>query len=198
MATTQHTHIRRALLATLAAFAFSGTISDHAAAYGWPVKPFHQQHPVRGFFGDPRITDHGASRDFHFGVDVSARNGTAVYATMSGRVSLPHPGVVTIDGGRGVTLSYWHLIPRVTTGEFVTAYRTVVGRIEAPWAHVHFAEARGGIWVNPLRAGGMGPFADHTRPVVRAVQAEHGRRVAALSAVSGSIDLIADVIDTTP
>ena len=24
-------------------------------AYGWPVKPFHRQHPVRGFFGDPRI-----------------------------------------------------------------------------------------------------------------------------------------------
>ena len=25
-----------------------------AAAYPWPVKPFDQQHPVRGFFGDPR------------------------------------------------------------------------------------------------------------------------------------------------
>src|SRR5438045_9701953 len=28
--------------------------SARAASYGWPVKPFDQQHPVRGSFADPR------------------------------------------------------------------------------------------------------------------------------------------------
>ena len=27
--------------------------SSPSSSYGWPVKPFHRQHPVRGFFGDP-------------------------------------------------------------------------------------------------------------------------------------------------
>src|SRR5918992_5831090 len=47
------------------------------AGYGWPVKPFDRQHPVRGYFGDPRIGGaHGTSKQFHFGIDVSAPNGT--------------------------------------------------------------------------------------------------------------------------
>ena len=40
-------------------------------SYGWPVKPFDEQHPVRGFFCDPRIGAKG-SKALHFGVDVSA------------------------------------------------------------------------------------------------------------------------------
>src|SRR5688572_15595570 len=50
--------------------------------YRWPVKPFDRQHPVRGFFGDPRIANHGHSKQFHFGVDISAPNGTPVFATL--------------------------------------------------------------------------------------------------------------------
>ena len=52
-------------------------------SYGWPLKPFDQQHPVRGFFCDPRIGDKGG-KAFHFGVDVSAPDGTAVYAVEGG------------------------------------------------------------------------------------------------------------------
>ena len=44
-------------------------------SYGWPVKPFDVQHPVRGFFCDPRIGAKG-SKAFHFGIDVSAPDGT--------------------------------------------------------------------------------------------------------------------------
>jgi murein DD-endopeptidase MepM/ murein hydrolase activator NlpD len=54
-------------------------------SYGWPVKPFDQQHPVRGFFCDPRIGDQGG-KSFHFGVDVSAPDGTAVFAVEPGTV----------------------------------------------------------------------------------------------------------------
>ena len=58
-----------------------------ASAYGWPVKPFDRQHPVRGFFGDPRIgmTPKGMHSGFHFGIDISCPNGTPVYATLDGR-----------------------------------------------------------------------------------------------------------------
>src|SRR5919106_1148871 len=65
-------------------------VAPHGSGYGWPVQPFHVQHPVRGFFGDPRVGEaadgHVESKTFHFGVDVSAPDGTAVYATTSGRV----------------------------------------------------------------------------------------------------------------
>ena len=54
-------------------------------SYGWPVKPFDEQHPVRGFFCDPRIGAKGG-KAFHFGVDVSAPDGTAVYAVEGGKV----------------------------------------------------------------------------------------------------------------
>src|SRR5687768_15684489 len=62
--------------------------SAMASGYGWPVRPFDVQHPIRGQFGDPRIgmTPNGVHHSFHFGVDVSAPNGTAVYATMDGVV----------------------------------------------------------------------------------------------------------------
>jgi murein DD-endopeptidase MepM/ murein hydrolase activator NlpD len=50
-----------------------------AAAYGWPVKPFDKQHAVRSFFDDPRAEGTGLS-SFHFGIDISGRDGAAVYA----------------------------------------------------------------------------------------------------------------------
>ena len=57
--------------------------SSSSSSYGWPVKPFHRQHPVRGFFGDPRIAEdaHGTTHSFHFGIDISCPDGTPVYAT---------------------------------------------------------------------------------------------------------------------
>ena len=82
-----------------------------APAYGWPVKPFDRQHPVRGYFGDPRIglnADGSLSRQFHFGVDVSAPDNTPVYATLSGRISIDslHNDVVLIDAPGGLEFSY--------------------------------------------------------------------------------------------
>ena len=61
-------------------------------AYRWPLKPFGRQHPVRAFFGDPRIANHGRTRQFHFGIDISAPNGTPVYATRSPTLTSVTPG----------------------------------------------------------------------------------------------------------
>jgi murein DD-endopeptidase MepM/ murein hydrolase activator NlpD len=174
-------------------------------AYGWPVKPFDHQHPVRGFFGDPRVglgTDGSISRQFHFGVDISAPNNTPVYATLDGRVSIhpEHDDVVFVDGPSGVEFSYWHILPTVHTGDIVVAYETVVGRIEAPWGHVHFSEMRDNRYLNPLRAGAMGPYADPTRPTVSAVELERTGDAAhvARDAATGTFDIIAEVSDRTP
>ena len=156
-------------------------------AYAWPVKPFRQQHPVRGFFGDPRIANDGESRQFHFGIDISAPNGTAVYATLTGTASIHplHETTILIDGNEGVEFSYWHVVPSVRSGQRVVAYRTVIGHIEEPYGHVHFSEARRGRYLNPLRPGALGPYDDSTRPTTRSV-----------GVVAGA--LVAETYDETP
>ena len=35
-------------------------------SYGWPVKPFNRQHPVRAYLDDPRNGD-GDAKSFHLG-----------------------------------------------------------------------------------------------------------------------------------
>ena len=73
----------RSVLVVVLLLAAAGT----ASAYPWPLKPFDQQHPVRGFFGDPRSVylngvlsggfDGPSFLSFHQGIDISAPNGAA-------------------------------------------------------------------------------------------------------------------------
>ena len=169
--------------------------------YGWPVKPFHKQHPVRGFFGDPRIgmTPKGMRSSFHFGIDISCPNGTAVYATLDGVVRLEsfRPETVAVIGRDGHTeFQYWHIKPAVRNGQRVKAYVTVVGWAEPPWEHVHFSERRDGVYVNPLRPGALGPFSDTTTPWVKQLRAEVGGRP--VSMARGAVDLVVEAYDETP
>ena len=167
--------------------------------YGWPVRPFRAQHPVRGFFGDPRIANQQRCKQFHFGVDVSAPNGTPVYATLTGTayINSRHSTTVEIIGSDGVAFSYWHIHPAVTHRQHVVAYETVIGHIEKPYGHVHFSEKRDGRYLNPLRPGAMGPFADGTRPWVTGLRAQvDGRRVD--PARVESFDLVVEAYDETP
>jgi hypothetical protein len=174
-----------------------------AHGYGWPVEPFHRQHPIRGFFGDPRIgmTPKGRHSSFHFGVDVSAPNGTSVYATADGIVVLasyrPETVAVVADDGH-TELQYWHIAPAVRHGQRVAAFRTVVGTIKAPWAHVHFSELRDGVYVNPLRPGALAPYVDRSRPLVRELRLERRGSVARGTTVRGAVDLVVEALDTTP
>ena len=203
MATNRH-HLNPrgwlfAALFVLAALAAPST----ASAYGWPVKPFDRQHPVRGFFGDPRIgAGHGHGRSFHFGVDVSAPDGTPVYATLTGVALIDdvNPQVVYIRSASDPDLvfAYWHMVPAVRDGQLVAAYRTVIGRIARGWEHVHFAELRDGRYVNPLRPGAMNPFRDRTRPTVHALSIERRGTAAGRHVLRGSFDLVTEVKDVTP
>jgi hypothetical protein len=171
------------------------TASANAAAggYGWPVKSFDRQHPVRAYFGDPRVGADGrggVSRTIHFGIDVSAPNGTAVYAVSSGTISRHplHPDDVVLVQSAGVTFEYWHVVPAVSHG-YAVAGKTVLGWIEKPWAHVHFAERLGSTYVNPLRPGALTPYRDATRPTIRRLE---------IRPDGSGVDLVADAFDMTP
>ena len=149
----------------------------HSWSYGWPVKPFDVQHPVRGFFNDPRIGG-GGGHAFHFGIDISAPDGTAVYAVEAGKVYFDSPraiAVVALD--RSHAFGYWHIVPVVRSHQTVAKHQ-LLGHIDKGWGHVHFAESWRKNYVNPLRNGGLGPYADHTAPTITAVELDSGDLVA--------------------
>lgn len=153
---------------------------DRQSSYGWPVKPFDRQHPVRGSFGDPRSIFGGAptrrglmtSRcacSYHQGIDISAPDGTAVYPVRSGVVRIVTPDWVEVDSGGGQAFQYWHIRAAVRVGDRVEARRDVLGNILRASKHVHLTELRDGKAVNPLAPGHIGPYTDTTRPRVDAI-----------------------------
>ena len=83
-------------------------------AYGWPVKPFDRQHPVRAYLNDPR-NGHGDAKSFHFGIDVTAPNGTAVYAVEAGEVFLTRGRMAVAVKCATRIFGYWHVVPAVRT-----------------------------------------------------------------------------------
>ena len=166
-------------------------------SYGWPVAPFDRQHPVRGFFCDPRVGDKG-SKAFHFGVDVSAPDGTAVYAVCAGTVDLEGAqNVAVVEAGGAREHGYWHIVPAVRAGEHV-AEHALLGHIAKGWGHVHFAERSGGEYRNPLRDGALTPFSDSGAPVVDRIVAERHGAALEPGSLAGVVDLIAEAHDVTP
>jgi hypothetical protein len=136
------------------------------------VKPFDRQHPVRGYFNDPRVLD--ASHAFHFGVDVSAPDGTAVYAVAPGTVYIEDKGhAVAVLGPSGRSHSYWHVKPAVSHHQSVGLHQ-LLGHIEAPWGHVHFSEIYRRTFYDPLRPGALTPFTDVGNPTVSKVMFRRG------------------------
>jgi hypothetical protein len=163
--------------------------------YGWPVKPFDRMHPVRGYFNDPRIS--GRSRTFHFGIDISAPDGTPVYAVEAGRVHVEGRRSLSVLDRRGRAFGYWHVVPEVAHHQEVDRHQRL-GRIQAPWAHVHFAESRRGRYVNPLRRGALEPWVDASTPRIAGIHFFRGRRELSPLEVSGSIDVVVDAWDLPP
>jgi hypothetical protein len=189
----------RVLLA-VSALAATLLLPDLAAAYGWPVKPFDKPHAIRGTFGDPRyhLDAESALSAFHFGVDIAAPDGTAVYAVEPGVVVRRHADSVTIGRPSGRRYGYWHIRPVVRSGTHVRLHQ-LLGHVRPGWGHVHFAESFRGSYRNPLRKGALAPFYDHTIPTVAwlKVLTPLGASVDP-AAVSGPIDVEASVYDTPP
>ena len=169
-------------------------------SYGWPLAPAGRQHPVRAFFCDPRIGADGGT-SFHFGIDVAAPDGTAVYAVGAGTVHLDvagGPENVAVVGG-STTHGYWHIEPAVSEGQQVTV-GDLLGHIAAPWGHVHLAERTPplGRYVNPLREGALAPFAKHGGPAVDRIVAERAGQRLDPRSLAGVVDLVAEAHDVTP
>jgi murein DD-endopeptidase MepM/ murein hydrolase activator NlpD len=195
----------------IAAALLAGALAAPAAAstYPWPVRPFDRQHPIRGFFGDPRtVFQRLASADgidgpgmfsFHQGVDIVARDGTPVYAVADGRAHYVGANTVEVLAPRHVVFQYFHLVPVVGERQHVLARRTVLGYVQAPFGHVHLTEIDRGRAVNPLRRGHLVPYRDRTRPQIAAVEIENsGGPLDAGAPVCGRVQLAAAAFDVPP
>ena len=128
---------------------------------GWPLKPFHQQHPIRAGFDELRPAN------FHIGVDIEAQNGQPVYPVQSGPVQLFDVGTPDehVQVGR---FQYWHIHHLVSTGQYAVAYATELGTVGYNARHVHVSElGPDSQYLNPLRPGRtLAPYTDTEPPVI--------------------------------
>lgn len=199
----------RRLLLLLLAFVPALAAGTNASAYPWPIKPFHEQHPIRANFGDPRtrfwntmLTDglQGPGLfQFHNGIDIAATEGTPVYPVLSGTASLID-GAAVLVRSPGHKFQYFHIKPAVHDGQHVVASRTVLGRVIPAVNHVHLTEIRGRRVWNPLARGGIAPYVDRTAPQIDAIFARpFGSLVPIDSAtLCGTVSLIAAAHDSPP
>jgi hypothetical protein len=150
---------------------------------GWPVRPLHRQHPIRGSFLDPR-PDPARGAVYHDGVDIAVRDDRPergapprrthrVFAIEGGPVSFASP-----RGTRGSIrighFGYGHVDPVVQVGEIVAPGQHIGWTCLEDW-HLHLSEfvftGNGALVVNPLRPGGkLAPFVDRARPAIREIR----------------------------
>lgn len=175
-------------------------------SYGWPVKPFDQQHPIRAFFGDPRTVFRAADDadlgafSFHNGVDIVAADGTLVYPVLSGVVSAVKPDEIVVTTHAGFrTFQYWHLVPMVRLHQHVRAQRTALGTVQPGRGHVHLTEIDGPVVENPLQPGHLTPYRDDTPPTVEELyfRDRMGHRLLP-EALTGSVEITAAAADAPP
>jgi hypothetical protein len=197
------------LLVLAALFAVALVATASASAYPWPIKPFHQQHPIRANFGDPRtrfwntmLTDglQGPGLfQFHNGVDIAAPEGTPVYPILSGTAGLID-GAAVLVRSPGHKFQYFHIIPTVHNGQHVVAQRTVLGHVIHAANHVHLTEIRGRRVWNPLARGGLAPYVDRTTPQIDAIFARPVTSLVPIESntVCGKVSLVAAAHDTPP
>jgi hypothetical protein len=150
---------------------FCSTGCRPGAQSGWPLRPFHSQHAIRAGINELR------TGSMHSGIDIQARNGQAAYAMESGTATVTHQGFDTnVQVGRFV---YFHVHPWVSTGQYVSAYSTVLGTVIAPGGHLHVTDQIGRTELNPLRPGGrvVGPWKDTAPPVIGIPTMRRDRRI---------------------
>jgi hypothetical protein len=196
------------LLGLVAVLTLALALAGAASSYAWPVTPFNRQHPIRGFFGDPRTVfessvlargfDGPGLFSFHQGVDISAPDGTPVYPVVSGTAHYLDATILRVSVGNRI-FQYFHITPIVAEGQHVIAQQTILGYVEAPFGHVHLTEIDGTHAVNPLQRGHLSPYVDHTRPTIR--DALFRNRTGSLQApipLCGRVEIAVDAFDTPP
>src|SRR3984893_1907411 len=184
-----------------------------ALSYSWPLRPFNKQHPIRGYFGDPRtVFENGVLAggfdgpglfSFHQGVDISAPNGTPVYPVVSGIAHYLGAATLNIDAGMYQgderIFQYFHIVAIVGEGQQVIAKQTVLGYVEAPFGHGDLTEVNGTQAVNPLQRGHLAPYVDHTRPTIRDVLIRNQTGLVQTPlGLCGRVEIAVDTFDTPP
>jgi hypothetical protein len=128
---------------------------------GWPIRPFHEQHALRAGINELRPAN------FHVAVDIEANSFQRVYAIQSGYAKTSPTGSF---GDYKVTVgsfTYWHVVPSVSNGQYVVAYKTAVGAVEHGLGHLAFEEGGNNSYLNPLRPGGsLQPYTDTEAPII--------------------------------
>jgi hypothetical protein len=131
------------------------------AIAGWPLRPFHQQHPLRAGLNELRTSS------LHEGLDIQTHGSRNVYAIQPGRAHIIQAtgGEARVQVGDYI---YWHVRVKVREGQPVTPYRTIVGTTIPSYGHLHLSELQGGVYLNPLRPGGrvLTPWHEHEPPVI--------------------------------
>lgn len=167
-----------------------------ALAYSWPIRPFYQPHPIRGYFSDPRFS--GPETGFHFGVDIVAADGTPVYAIEPGRAVVRGMSVSVFPRRRGAPhLSYWHVEAAVPSQQRVR-WHQLIGYVAPGMEHVHLAEYSQGTYINPLRIGGLAPYVDDTVPQIPKLTFYSAGLPVLPEQVRGIVDITADAFDPAP
>ena len=157
--------MRGPLRLLLALSALALLVPAAASAYGWPIKPFYQQHPIRGYFNDPRLSGDETGfplRRRHLGPD-----GTPVYAIEPGRARVRARAMtVSVFPKRGGHRSRTGTSSRRSSTDQRVRRHQLIGHVVAGAEHVHLAEYKDGTYVNPLRLGGLAPYIDDTVPQI--------------------------------
>jgi hypothetical protein len=134
--------------------------TEPGAIPGWPIKPFHRQHAIRAGINELRPAN------FHTAVDIEAHDREPVYSMVSGYASIRYKGTgeVNVDVG---DFYYWHIDPAVHNGQYVIAYKTVIGHVLDGFYHLAFSEGSPADYLNPLRPGGsLQPYANTEPPII--------------------------------
>jgi hypothetical protein len=180
-----------------------------ASAYSWPFKPFDRQHPIRGFFGDPRTVylngilagafEGPGFFSFHQGVDISAPDGTPIYPSEDGTAHYVGSATLDVVTDHDVVFQYFHIVTVVGEGQAVTARKTILGYVQPPFGHVHVSEIDDSKVVNPLQPGHLTPYHDFTKPVIRdiVIRNQTGDVQTPLG-LCGHIEVDVDAFDTPP
>jgi len=187
--------VSRALLLVCGLAGAALLLPAAALAYSWPMRPFYQQHAIRGYFGDPRLFGGGTS--FHFGVDIAADDLTPVYAIEAGRARVRGMTVSIFPKRGGHLLSYWHVMPAVKSKQRIRRHQ-LIGHIQRGAGHLHLAEYSEGAYVNPLRIGGLAPYIDDTVPRIPALTFHSLGAPIRPELVSGVVDVTVEAYDPSP